>query len=338
MLDSEIPTSGLAFLAGFLSFISPCVLPLVPAYIGYLGARVAQQNAGELALAGFSGTGGTQTLTTARQRGAVFLHALFFVFGLMFVFVLFGITVNAGIKLLAINFYDTQRTLAVVGGIVAIFFGLHVMGVTGWIIRRLLTIQWQKFGSVGAALLKVLERIQAILYSDTRRQINPRNPYGFLGSAFMGAAFAAGWAPCTGPIYGTILSVALPKSLLTGGLLLAVYSLGLGVPFLVTAVALNPMRGLLKRLQRHSRLIEVMSGLLLIFMGYLLATNQLAEISGKLSGIADFSYNLEQCVENVVTGKMPSNDFGACMQYGPDYKIKQNKSALLIDGVIVHVG
>ncbi len=334
MPETELPTFSLAFLAGFLSFISPCVLPLVPAYIGYLGARVAQQNAGELAIAG----GGTRTMTTPAQRGAVFLHAIFFVLGLMFVFVLFGITVNAGIKLLAINFYDAQRTLAVIGGIVAIFFGLHVMGVTGWLIRRLLTIHWQSLGEPGALILKVLERVQVLLYSDTRRQINPRNPYGYAGSAFMGAAFAAGWAPCTGPIYGTILSVALPKSLATGGFLLTAYALGIGVPFLVTAVALNPMRGILKRLQRHSRLIEIVSGLLLIFMGYLLATNQLAEISGKLSGIADFSYNFEQCVENTVTGKIPAGDFGACMTLGPNYNFKPKPAvSLRIDGVIVHV-
>ncbi len=336
MPGQDIPTIGLAFLAGLLSFISPCVLPLVPAYVSYLGARVTQQVAGELVAVGPAGLpGGLRLNQRAADRAAVLAHGLFFVFGFTAIFVLFGLAVNASLRLLGISSYDLQNTIARVGGVIVIFFGLHVMGVTGWLMRNIL-----KRVDSQSGVAKALERVQSVLYADTRRQMNPRNPYGYAGSALMGVVFAAGWAPCTGPIYGSILTVALNGSMVTATVLLTAYSLGLGLPFLLTAVALDPMRGLLKRLQRHMRLIEVVSGLFLISMGYLLATNQLTEIAGRLTWLSDFSYNVEECGTGFAQGKVPFSAMGVCLRLGPDYEYKLSHPtvSLLIDGTILHVG
>src|SRR5262249_21378136 len=152
---------------------------------------------------------------------------------------------------------------------------------------------------VGEAMLHVLERIQGILYGDTRRQVDPRNPYGYAGSALMGVTFAAGWTPCIGPIYGAILTMAIgaPTNNNYGQVasLLLAYSLGLGVPFLLTSIALDRVRGTLKRLQRHMRMIEIVSGGLLIVIGYMLLTGTFSYINQFAIGLNDFSYNLEGC-------------------------------------------
>src|SRR5206468_2291811 len=143
-----------------------------------------------------------------------------------------------------------------------------VMGVWGWLLRTLITrVDWDALGGVGRPICHGLERIQGWLYSDTRRQMNPRHGYGYAGSSLMGVVFAAGWTPCIGPIYGSILTlVANNGSWSQAGVLLLSYSLGLGVPFLLTAAALDQTRGLLKRLQRQMRVIAIASGVFLIFL------------------------------------------------------------------------
>src|SRR5512140_121973 len=130
----DAPPLSLAFLAGFLSFISPCVLPLVPAYVSYLGVRVSSQTGG-LVLAG--GTGASSGSIPA-NRFAIFAHGMLFVSGFTLVFVIFGLAVNTSLQILGVSSYDLQQGIARIGGILVIFFGLHVMGLTGWILLRLL--------------------------------------------------------------------------------------------------------------------------------------------------------------------------------------------------------
>src|SRR5262249_20202859 len=158
---------------------------------------------------------------------------------------------NASIRAVRADSYDVQKFIGSFGGLLIIFFGLHIMGVTGWTLGKLIEgAKGQSNTAFGETLLHGLERIQQILYGDTRRQVDPRNPYGYAGSALMGITFAAGWTPCIGPIYGAILTLAIgaPTTNNYGqvaGLLLA-YSLGLGVPFLLASIALDRVRGLLK--------------------------------------------------------------------------------------------
>ncbi len=313
-------TLGLAFLAGLLSFISPCVLPLLPAYVSYLGARATRQVSGELVLAG-SPAGSMTGPMIIPNRTRQFIHGLFFVLGFTLVFVGFGVAVNAGINLFSVSSYDLQNRLTQIGGVIVIFFGLHVMGVTGWLIRRLRAIfDTPNADDIGRAIVQGLDRLSSILYADTRRQINPRNPYGLAGSALMGAVFAAGWTPCVGPIYGFILNMVIGGTLARGTVLLTAYSLGLGVPFLLMTFAVDPARGLIHRIQRHMRLIEVVSGAFLIFMGYLLASNELTLLTARSVWLSDVSYNLEECGTGLFDNQVPIGDFGTCLQLGPNYQ------------------
>jgi cytochrome c-type biogenesis protein len=310
---NEVPSISIAFLAGILSFISPCVLPLVPAYIGYLSARAGQQVSGQLATAG-----APDQPTTPINKGQIFLHGILFVLGFTLVFVFIGLSITTGLRLLGVDSYAIQSNLTQIGGIVVIFFGLHVMGVTGWIIRRI-----SERTPPDSALGKFVQRIQGVLYADTRVQINQRAQKGYSGSVMMGIVFAAGWTPCVGPIYGSILTVAA-TSPSTSGILLTAYSLGLGVPFLIAAAGIDRVKPFLKRIQKRMKWVELASGLLLITMGWMLYTNQLATLAGRLTWLTDFAYNTEECVVGLAQGRVPGNEFGTCMSLGPNYKFKIN--------------
>lgn len=307
-------TVGLAFVAGVLSFISPCVLPLIPAYIGYLGGRATAQNA-------------TPTITSATQSSVMQLrrtaglglviHGLFFVIGFSFIFVSFGLLANISLRFLGIYAFDLKSFIAHFGGLLIVFFGLHVMGVIGWLLTTLIQrIHWDLWGSIGAFINRLLEHVQSILYRDTRHHVNNQGISGYAGSAFMGVVFAAGWTPCIGPIYGAILTMAANannESIGQAATLLSAYSLGLGLPFLLTAAALDRMRGLLKRLQRQMRMIAVSSGIFLMVIGYLVFTDQLAALAQPSTGLADFSVNLENCVYLTSQGKIELAEFNTCM-------------------------
>lgn len=324
-------TIGIAFLAGLLSFISPCVLPLIPAYIGYLTARASGQ-------AALEAQHGNAALSLSRaNRLVVFLHGVAFVLGFTLIFVGLGMLISGGFRLIVGQetaavigggARDLQTILAQAGGVIVIFFGLHVMGVTGWVLRRLVyDVNWAGLGKVGMALKGFFERLLGWLYADTRRQVDPRNPYGFLGSALMGMVFAAGWSPCIGPILGSILTVSLSATTTSewwsaGGMLL-VYSLGLGVPFLVAAIAIDQTRGLMKRLQKRMRLIEAVSGIFLILVGYLLISGELARLANVGGGIADFTYNLQECTVSAFRGEIAWSEHGACMGIGHGAFLRQ---------------
>jgi cytochrome c-type biogenesis protein len=319
---------GIAFVAGFLSFISPCVLPLIPAYITYLGGRAARQTSMELSAATMGAPGG---VVVSNNRVGMFLHGLSFVAGFTLVFVVFGILTNAVLSLRN-EYVDVQRFIGRWGGLLIIFFGLHIMGITGWILRKLMEATKRlPPGNARDVFAAGIENILTILYGDTRRQVNPRNPYGYAGSAIMGVTFAAGWTPCVGPIYGAILTMAHYASVnnnygQVASVLLA-YSLGLGVPFLVASLALERLRGLLKRIQRQMRMIEIISGVLLIVIGYLLFTNRFAYINQFAVGLTTFSDHLEGCVTGFLQGDVPGSDYNLCMDLGfSQYKENMRQS------------
>ena len=227
---SENVTLVAAFVAGFLSFISPCVLPLIPGYISFVsGASLEDMRAG-----------GTAT------RRHILVRSLAFVLGFSLVFIAFGASASA----IGGFILERQRLLGRIAGALIIVFGLHMMGVF-----RL-----------------------AFLDNEKRAQTH-RKPAGPLGAFLVGLAFAFGWTPCIGPILAGILVIAGSRDTIGEGvLLLAVYSLGLGVPFLLTSVAIDRFFSFAAAIRRHYHAIEVTSGGLLVAIGVLIFTEQLTVI------------------------------------------------------------
>jgi cytochrome c-type biogenesis protein len=220
-LDIAQVSFGLAFLAGVVSFLSPCVFSLVPAYIGYLGGRAV---GGEV---------------TENNRFVTFTHGLAFVLGFSLVFITFGVVAGAFGNLL----FDLRFILAKVGGLVVIIFGLHMIGVF---------------------------RIPFLEY-DTRVQKVPDRKWGYLSSALMGIFFSAGWAPCVGPVLGTILTFAANGgSISTGVSLLSAYSAGLAMPFLIAALGVGWVSITLRKYGKAMHYIEVAMGVVLVIIGILL--------------------------------------------------------------------
>ena len=354
-------TIGLAFIAGIVSFLSPCVLPLVPAYIGYMGGRMTNNVAVTV------GMGGSGIAVEDRSKFSVrfntALHGLFFVAGFTLVFVAIGLLSTAFIQQVGgANISLMTAIIGRVGGIMIVFFGLHFMGVlpkifvwlrehdgfldsvmttvlvalvfsglAAWgftstlalwdsplwdtaiaapvIATALIALLWAwlvlggGFTKPREFWMDVLNRLEAALYSDTRAQMNASSHSGFLGSGFMGVVFAAGWTPCIGPVYGAVLTLAASGGDLgEAGSMLTAYSLGLGFPFLLTALMLDSAQGGLRKIQRHMHTIKLVSGGFLIFIGVTIASGQLQSWSERLAGdFADFSVSLEESVIDLVT-------------------------------------
>src|SRR5512134_3128624 len=233
-----------AFGAGLLSFISPCVLPLVPGYLSYISGLSLDEMRGTPVVAG----GGT--VAVARQVGArrqVVIASLAFIIGFSLVFVALGAAASAIGQFLA----ERQAIFNRIAGAVIIVFGLHTMGV--------LRIEW--------------------LYQEKRLQTS-RKPAGVFGAGLVGLAFAFGWTPCIGPILAGILAVAASQDTIWKGVqLLAIYSLGLGIPFLITALAINQFFAAFAKIRRHYHKIELVSGALLVVIGVLIFTDQFTIIA-----------------------------------------------------------
>jgi cytochrome c-type biogenesis protein len=220
-----------ALVAGILSFISPCVLPLIPGYISFVsGVSLDEMRA--------------PGARASRQR--VVATSAAFVLGFSLVFVALGASASA------IGQWVMQNLplLGKIGGALIIVFGLHTMG-----LFRL-------------PFLELERRVHA-----------QRKPAGLIGALLVGVAFAFGWTPCIGPILAGILVVAGSRETITEGVvLLAVYSLGLGIPFLLTSLAIDRFFAVTARIRRHYHTIEVVSGALLVLIGLLIFTGQLTVI------------------------------------------------------------
>lgn len=215
---------SLAFLGGLLSFVSPCVLPLVPGYLGHL-------------------TGATLQGSAPPARRLLLGHALAFVVGFAAVFTLAGIAVGAFIGSLQAGL----ELLRIAGGLVVIAMGLHMTGV--------ITIP--------------------LLYREARLDGSGVRPGSPLSSFLIGVFFAAGWSPCIGSILTGIFALAATRTA-QAGLLFFVYSLGLGLPFVVAALLLERAAGALRRLNKHRRVLSLVSGGFLVLVGVLLLTNTFA--------------------------------------------------------------
>ena len=217
-------------LAGLVSFLSPCVLPLVPPYLGYLGGTTIEEMSSE------------QEVDADVWRRVV-LASVFFVLGFTTVFVALG----ASASLLGQAVLAWRSELAMVAGSVIILFGLHFLGV-----------------------LRI-----PLLYREARYHASTDGA-GLAGAYVIGLAFAFGWTPCIGPILSTVLALAADQASLGAGVrLLTVYSLGLGVPFMLAAVAIRPFLGFMHRFKRHLGLVEKVMGALLVLTGILFLTGSI---------------------------------------------------------------
>lgn len=229
MLTQEL-SFPLAFSAGLLSFLSPCVLPLVPIYIGYLtGTSITDQQ-----------------IPSPQARWFTFMHGLAFVLGFSLVFVAWGAIGGLLGDLVSSPWFVR------IGAVLMVVMGLHLLGVV--------RIPW--------------------LYQEWRYEVQRGATPNLFSSIAIGATFGAGWSPCIGPVLGGILTLAaFQGGALPGALLLGVYSLGLGVPFLITALGLGQSTRFIRRLGPDLIYIERASGVLLILVSILMFTGQFAQLN-----------------------------------------------------------
>jgi cytochrome c-type biogenesis protein len=233
-----------AFGAGLLSFISPCVLPLIPGYLSYISGLSLDEMRGVPVAAGGTAVAVARPAGVRRQ---VVLSSLAFIAGFSLVFVSLGAAASAIGQFLL----ERQTFFNRIAGAVIVIFGLHTMGV--------LRIEW--------------------LYQEKRVHTS-RKPAGFIGAGLIGVAFAFGWTPCIGPILAAILALAGTQETVAEGVrLLGVYSLGLGVPFLATALMIDRFFAAMGRIRRHYHKVEIVSGVLLIVIGLLIFTNKFTIIA-----------------------------------------------------------
>jgi len=272
-----------AFLAGLVSFLSPCVLPLVPGYISML-----------------SGIGMEQLRQGQQPRAGLFASSLAFVTGFSVVFISFGASASAVGTFLREN----RSLLAPIAGALILLFGLHLLGLlikltvrTGLILGAILALlgiicifrgaplifglgyvhffSLSLIGFFGPAMTRWLNR-------DVRLRTTSTQP-GIWSGFLLGFAFAFGWTPCIGPILATVLALAAASDTIARGvLLLAVYSAGLAVPFLLTALGIGQFLRFYQRFRKHLHAVELFSGALLLFVGGLIFFNRLTWMAGKL--------------------------------------------------------
>jgi len=222
-----------AFTAGLLSFLSPCVLPLIPAYFTFI--------------TGFS----LEELTESRDseiRKKVFLSTILFVSGFSLVFILMG----ASASYLGGLIYNYRELIRIIGGIFIIILGVHLTGII---------------------------RIRGL---DFEKRINmEKKPLHFFGTFVVGMAFGAGWSPCIGPLLGSIIIIAgSQETVWQGIILLAIYSAGLAIPFIIMSVFINFLLIFIKKASRVLQYINTVAGILLIIVGLILVTNKLYVLTG----------------------------------------------------------
>jgi cytochrome c-type biogenesis protein len=236
MFETQV-SAFTAFVAGILSFLSPCVLPLVPAYISFMSGVSIED------------------LRHADRRevlGKTVITSIAFIVGFSIVFVLLGATATAIGRLVL----SKVVLITKIAGIIVIILGLHFLG--------------------------LFKKSLQFLNYERRFHVKNIQP-GIVGAFVIGLAFAFGWTPCIGPILGPILFLAGGQDTLWNGIfLLSVYSLGLGVPFLLTAIATHSLLNVFDKVKRHFQALEIISGVFLIFIGILMFTGQFSILATKL--------------------------------------------------------
>lgn len=231
-LFNAFPFVG-ALLAGILSFLSPCVLPLVPSYISFI--------------TGISFEDLKEGIDKKRIRFLTITNSLAFILGFSAIFIAIGASSSAIGKLMS----EYQSWIKTIGGILVIIFGLFVSGV-----------------------------LKLDFLSQEKKLHLSGKPAGYIGTFLVGMTFAAGWTPCVGPILGAILMKAASEGSVSYGVkLLAVYSLGLAVPFFISSLMFNSFLIYSSKIRKHMRVIMIISGILLIIFGILLLTNNVGQLT-----------------------------------------------------------
>ena len=288
-----------AFLAGLVSFLSPCVLPLVPGYVSML-----------------SGIGMEQLRQGQPPKGSLLSSALAFVAGFSLVFISFGASASAVGSFLREN----RNTLAPIAGALILLFGLHLVGaliklkardgvILGMVLLALgiaaIVHHGPLLAGLGAAHFFSLSTIGffgPLLARWLNRDVHLRNTStqpGIWSGFLLGFAFAFGWTPCIGPILATVLTLAAQSDTIARGvLLLAVYSAGLAVPFLLAAAGIGQFLKFYQRFRKYLHAVELFSGALLLFVGGLVFVNKLTWLAGKLS----FLNSVALWLEHALTG------------------------------------
>lgn len=252
---SQVP---LAFAAGLLSVFSPCVLPLMPAYLSLISGISVEEMA--------EGVG------DAAVRRQVMRACLGFVLGFSVVFILMGVgafAIGHTIRTWRVDLFGIELGIAQLAGVLIVLLGLHMTGVVP--IR--------------------------LLYRDTRMEFKV-NQRSFLSSFLVGAGFACGWSPCIGPILSGVLAMAGSRdTALQGTLLLTVYSAGLAIPFLLAGWSIEYFFNVFTRVKHHFRKLEVASGLMLMAVGTLLVTDQFSRLNSQFGFLARFVTRAEQALQ-----------------------------------------
>ncbi len=224
----------LVFLAGVISFLSPCVLPLIPSYISYISGMTFEDL--------------TSGQDSKKIKLITLVNSVLFILGFSFVFISLG----ASTSFLGSILFQYQDWMRIIGGVIVIIFGLFIAGFLdiGFLMKE------KKFMTQG-------------------------KPSGFAGSFLVGVTFGAGWTPCIGPILGSILIAASSTGSVAGGIeLLSVYSAGLAIPFLLSALLFNSFLNYFKILLKYMNLIKLIGGIILIIFGFVLITNKLGILVG----------------------------------------------------------
>lgn len=238
MVEASILVSALA---GAGSFFSPCILPIIPAFVSYLSGTTLSELQGES-----PGAGGTSVAIKKSTRLNIFLNTVYFVLGFSLVFAVMGVILNSFLSNVGTGF---QATFQTIGGAVIIAFGAYL----------------------------ILSTKLRVLNFERRMTNIPRFKTTYITSFVFGAAFASGWTPCVGPILGTTLTLAATSPGAAYNSLLA-YSLGLGVPFLITGAFFSQSTKIIKKMVRHLKYFNPVMGAILITLGILVLTNQLSII------------------------------------------------------------
>jgi cytochrome c-type biogenesis protein len=231
----------MAFAAGLISFLSPCVLPLIPGYISFISGFSLEE---------IKATDGSKVLISRNNR-IILINALFFITGFSMVFILLG----ASATWIGTFITSKMSILTKIAGLIIIIFGLFKMG----LIRPLL------------------------FYKEAKFQIADKK-FGLAGAILIGASFAFGWTPCIGPILGGILAYAGTLEKISQGMfLLLIYSMGMGIPFLLTALGVNKFFVYFNRIKKHLGLMEKITGVIMVILGGMIFTNTLILIPGYLT-------------------------------------------------------
>jgi len=270
-----------AFVAGVLSFLAPCVLPIVPAYLSYIT--------------------GLNTSHVASDTGfkidfKVLIPIVFFVFGFSVIFILLGASASFIGQFLS----DYQEYIAKVGGALVVFFGLHFTNIflkpdfpkyafgVAFVFLGLYSfgiISQETLLNVGGIWFIVMAlyyfNAHMLLYRQLKAEQNPKA--SLISSFIVGLTFGAGWSPCIGPVLGSILMLAAQEdTVIKGIILLSAYSIGLGIPFIIAGLLWTGFVKFVSKFGRFFAVVEVIGGVLLIIIGFLLATGNLTLISSSI--------------------------------------------------------